>query len=166
MFKPDGTFNARKHLRQTHGLIINSLTALERPRESTDQESDVMNTPQVKGVVQSVNIDTFRYYLVRWLLERHIPFTVVKNTNFQAMLKSLNDFIQGNLVKTGDTVRSWVKDKFMEAKPLVQVEVLGKAILRSTLAVIYGRPLMDTPCVELQPILLAIRVRYKVCYSP
>jgi hypothetical protein len=87
----------------------------------------VPESPQVKGLVQTINIDSFRYYLTRWIVKHHIPFSVVEDTNFQIMLKLLNGSVQDYLIKSRDTVRDWVKDEFIEAKRMVQ-EVLTKAI--------------------------------------
>ena len=82
----------------------------------------------MKGLIQTVNIDTFRYYLTRWIVERHIPFTVVEDTTFRAMLGSLNATVQDYLVKSGDSIRDWIEDEFIETKKLVQEEVIAKAI--------------------------------------
>jgi hypothetical protein len=72
-----------------------------------------------------VNIDDFRFHLVRWIVERHIPFTVIEDTNFQAMLPSLNATAHSHLAICGDTVRDWVEDEFIEAKEVIRNKVLA-----------------------------------------
>ena len=44
------------------------------------------------------------------------------------MLNSLNPTLQGYLVRSGDTVRNWMEDEFIEAQSIVRKEVLDKAI--------------------------------------
>ena len=43
------------------------------------------------------------------------------------MLNSLNNSLQGYLVKSGDTIRNWLEDEFVEAQPVVQNVVLAEA---------------------------------------
>ena len=58
----------------------------------------------------------------------HISFVEVEDSDFQEMLKSLNGLVNDYLVKSGDTIRNWVEDDFIEAKRLIRDEVLARAI--------------------------------------
>ena len=91
-----------------------------------EEGKEAKSQPIVKGLIQMVNLDTFRYHLIRWVVERYIPFTVVKDVNFQQMLWSLNATVKDHLVKNGDSVRNWIEDEFIKAKGTIR-EVLGKA---------------------------------------
>ena len=105
--RANNTSNARKHLRTAHKIRLDSLLAAKRPNEALSDEegtSEVGDSPQIRGLVQAVNIDTFRYHLTRWIVECHLPFTVVENDSFQAVLKTLNGSVQAVLAKYG-TVR-------------------------------------------------------------
>ena len=51
------------------------------------------------------SVETFRYNLTRWMVNRHIPFMEVKDEDFRALLKCLNGAIDGYLVKTSNLVR-------------------------------------------------------------
>lgn len=105
-------------------LTANTIARIKCARE--EDEAEVSESPYVKGLVQAVNIDTFRYYLTRWIVERHIPFTVVEDTAFRAMLSSLNLTVQDYLIKS-DSIRDWVEGEFREAKKLVREDVITKA---------------------------------------
>jgi hypothetical protein len=45
-----------------------------------------------------INIDTFRFYLIRGIVECYIPFTVVKDSNFQSILRSLNSTVNDEIL--------------------------------------------------------------------
>jgi hypothetical protein len=131
-FKHDANTNTRRHLQAAHEIDLDKSTARKRSREVLEEESEekgkkeAKGQPIVKGLIQMVNLDTFRYHLIRWVVERHIPFTVVEDVNFQQMLQSLNATVKDHLVKNGDSVRNWIEDEFVEAKRTIQ-EVLRKA---------------------------------------
>jgi hypothetical protein len=128
VMKQDVTSNARRHLRIAHGISIDNAGTRKRSREEYEADSQLSNSPQIKGLVMLVNIDTFRYYLTRWIVNRHIPFSAVEDPDFQEMLKSLNGSVNDYLVKSGNTVRNWIEDDLIEAKRLIRDEVLARAI--------------------------------------
>jgi hypothetical protein len=130
----DLTSNARRHLRTMHGILADSANKKrvrdgdEEVEEEGEERRGFQVVPQIRGLVQTVNFDTYRYHLIRWIVERHLPFTIVEDANFQAMLASLNANFQQQSIRSGDTVRDWIEDEFLEAKKLVREEVLTKAI--------------------------------------
>jgi hypothetical protein len=126
LMKQDATLNARRHLRVTHGMNLDSTK--KRSREIFEADSQPPASPQVKGIMTVVNVDTFRYYLTRWIVNCHIPFIAVEDKDFQEMLKSLNVSVDNYLVKTGNSIRNWVEDDFIDAKRLIREEVLARAI--------------------------------------
>jgi hypothetical protein len=52
----------------------------------------------MRGLIHSVSIPRFRYYLLRWIVRRHISFTEVEDEDFQALLIKLNTIIKPYLV--------------------------------------------------------------------
>lgn len=74
------------------------------------------------------NVNTFRYHLTRGMFNRHISFVELEADEFRALLKSLNSSVEDYLVKTGNSIRNWVEDDFIEAKRLIREEVLARAI--------------------------------------
>lgn len=122
------TSNARRHLKTKHHLNIDNILPPKRTIEEVEGERELLPPPQYRSLLQVINIDDFRFHLTRWIVERHIPFTVVEDENFQAMLSSLNSTVKDRLVKSGDSIRNWMEDEFVDAKIVIQNEVLGKAI--------------------------------------
>ena len=74
-----------------------------------------------------VNVDESRYRLTLWTVNRHIPFSEGKNSEFQDMLSSVNSSIDDYPFRSGNAIRSWVEDDFIEGKRLIQGEVLARA---------------------------------------
>lgn len=89
-FKHDGTSNARRHLEYHHNIICPKETTVEVSREVQEEveleeieENEDSSTPGpiIRGLVQIVNVDDFRFHLVRWIVEKHLPFAVVEDVN-------------------------------------------------------------------------------------
>lgn len=119
------TSNARKHIIHSHRIDINT--------ESTTPSKgggDVAEEVTYRELYHVINVDTFRFHLIRWIVECHIPFNVVEDTNFQAMLRALNSTVDSHLLTSGDGVRNEVENEFVTAQNTVKNEVLAKAISR------------------------------------
>ena len=125
------TTNAHRHLRNAHSMSLKNTRSRKRKREEEEEEEkdeSVVRGPQVRGLTTVINVDEFRYRLTRWMVNRHVPFVEVENSDFQDMLKSVNGSINDYLVRSGNTIRSWVEDDFIEAKRLVRDEVIARAL--------------------------------------
>ena len=118
----NSTGNARGHLRGKH-----KMDKLEGRKLPKRPEHD-SNAGQFKSLYHVVKIDDFWYHLTRWIVENHLPFNVVEDTNFRAMLVCLNDTVNKHVKKTGDTIRNWVQEEFVTAQNIIQTEVLDRAI--------------------------------------
>jgi hypothetical protein len=46
------------------------------------REVEKKEGPQYRELYYIVDIDTFRFYLIRWIVERHILFTIIEDINF------------------------------------------------------------------------------------
>ena len=123
------TTNARRHLRLVHSMNLDNARVRKRGREEDeDDEVPAAKAPQIRGLTTVVNVDEFRYRLTRWMINRHVPFSEVENSDFQDMLKSVNGSINEYLVRSGNTIRNWMEDDFIEAKRLIRDEVLARAL--------------------------------------
>jgi hypothetical protein len=89
---------------------MQNLKTAKKPRHPEDEPS-----PEYSSLKTVVKIDNFRYHMTRWIVENHLPFTVIKDVNFRAMLRSLNDVVNKQVIRTGDTIRNWVQDEFVTA---------------------------------------------------
>ena len=63
VMKQDITSNARRHLRITYSMNLDSTK--KRSREVFEADSRSTDSPQIKGIITVVNVDTFRYNLTR-----------------------------------------------------------------------------------------------------
>lgn len=124
-FKQPAISNTSRHLRTVHNVDFKT-SAPKRVIEEVEEGG--VDQPQVKGLVQTINIDTFRFHLIRWIVERHIPFTVIEDVNFRLMLKSLNATASDHIDRTAQTVRNWTEDEFISARKVVQEEILATAM--------------------------------------
>lgn len=97
--------------------------------ESSDLASnttDGLELPVVSGLTQKVNVEAFRYHLLRWIVNKQVAFTEVEDEDFRQMLLCLSQAIEPYLVQCGDTVRNWVEEEYIRAKRQVK-QHLGKA---------------------------------------
>ena len=83
----------------------------------------------MRGLIHSVSIPWFRYYLLRWIVRRYILFTEVEDKDFQALLIKLNTTIKPYLV-TRNSIRNQAENKFIEAQKQIVNNVLGRAVSR------------------------------------
>ena len=131
MIKPgiEVTTNARRHLRLVHSINLDNARVWKCGREEDeDDEVSTAKAPQIRGLTTVVNVDEFRYRLTRWMINRHVLFSEVENSNFQDILKSVNGLINEYLVQSRNTIRNWIENDFIEAKRLIQNEVLAQAL--------------------------------------
>jgi hypothetical protein len=94
--------------------------------QEEEQSSVVSNTtdgqelPVVPTLVQRVKVEDFRYHLLRWMVNRQVPFREIEDEDFRQMLLCLSQAIDPYLVQCGDTVRNWVELEFIRAKEQVK----------------------------------------------
>ena len=135
-FTTEMTTNCRRHLLTSHHIPLSktgTTKAVEDAQDGEDgeEEDEEEEMKPVKSKLRSlihvVNIEDFRFHLLRWIVERHVPFSVVEDQNFQLMLTSLNNSLSGYLVKSGDSIRNWLEDEFIQAQVVIRDEVIAKA---------------------------------------
>ena len=68
----------------------------------------------------ATSVETFRYRLTCWMVNRHISFVEVEDDDFRDLLKSSNPSVKDYLVKTGNSIRDWVEEDFIKSKRLVR----------------------------------------------
>ena len=62
--------NTLRHLRTVHDVILENSNATKRSIEEVEErvEEEVVEGPRVKGLVHTVNMDTFRFHLICWIV--------------------------------------------------------------------------------------------------
>jgi hypothetical protein len=98
------TAAAIRHLQKQHP---------NHPLLSDDVSSTVTSTEisTPEGLVQStikttINVNKFRYHLLRWIVNKQTPFDEVEDEDFKEMLLSLSPTIDRNLVQSSQTIRN------------------------------------------------------------
>ena len=126
--KQDTTSNARRHLRVSHSVHLDSVPTLKRSRGEYEAEDEVAKSPQVKAIMTVVNIDTFRYYLTRLGCDSSHLFREVEDSDFQEMLEVIEQIRQRLSCTLVAHIRHWTENDFIEAKKLIHEEVIVRAI--------------------------------------
>lgn len=120
------TGNPMRHLLRKHHINAKAAAAFGAGTVEEEEEEDSPYPQGFKMLYNTLNFEDFRFYLIRWIVERHIPFNVVEDRNFQLMLKSLNERIEDRVVKNGDSVHDWIEHEFIKSKRLI-IDVLSKS---------------------------------------
>jgi hypothetical protein len=107
---------AVRHLRKKHGIIFNE----DESSDPASTTTDGLELPLVSGLIQRVDVEAFRYHLLRWMVNRQIAFIEVEDEDFRQMLLCLSQAIEPYLVHCGDTVRNWVEEEYIRAKQQVK----------------------------------------------
>ena len=111
------TSNATRHLRKKHRIM-------QADDEDEDKGAVATQAKSTDGayhaLVNRVDITQFRKLLVDWIVQDQLPLSSVKSTSFRAMLLCLQPSIERYLIKSHNTMRSWVVDEFEQARLLVK----------------------------------------------
>jgi hypothetical protein len=68
MGKTASTSPAARHLKKKHGILLDKDEASDLGRNTTDGRELRI----VSGLIQRVDVKTFRYYLLRWIVNRYL----------------------------------------------------------------------------------------------
>jgi hypothetical protein len=110
------TTSATKHLKRKHSDL---------PANVYEDSSDITTITSegsrgYRSLVTTVDVDLFRYHLLRWIVKRQIPFDEVEDEDFQAMLLSLSQAIQPYIVQSSQTIRNWAQAEYEVARSQVR----------------------------------------------
>ena len=130
--KPASTSPAARHLKKKHEILLHEDEASDAASTTTDGRE----LPVVSGLIQRVDVEAFRYHLLRWIVTRQVAFIEVEDEDFRQMLLCLSQTIEPYLVQCGDTLRNWLDEEYILAKRQVK-QLLSEAksrihIIRAT----------------------------------
>jgi hypothetical protein len=100
------TSNIKRHLGGHHHIDVDKALIRKRSSDDINSVSPSINSPVIRGLTSFVNVDNFRNCLTQWVIECHVPFTVVETDSFQALLNSINPSISDYFIRTGNSVRN------------------------------------------------------------
>ena len=118
------TGNALRHLKRKHR--ITSRRARDEQEEAIPEEIVVeqRSSTHLHALVVSINVDRFRMLFLRLFINCQLPYSLVERPEFQELILYIQPSIGGYLVKSHNTVTTWVNDEFN----------LGKNSLKRTIA--------------------------------
>ena len=106
------TTSAMKHLQRKHNHLLASTY-----EDSSDMATVTSDRSRgYRSLITTVNVDLFRYHLLRWIVKRQVPFDEVEDADFQAMLLSLSQAIEPYLVQSAQTIRNWAQSEYETAQ--------------------------------------------------
>lgn len=120
------TAAALRHVQFKHpGRIVSAA--------NDEATSDIAITERTDGslgyqssIKTTVNIDKFRYHLLRWIVNKQVPFDEVEDEDFRKMLLSLSPTVDRYLVQSSQTIRNWAEAEYLTARLQVK-QVLSQA---------------------------------------
>ena len=99
--------------------------------EEASAMSDMVMTARTDGslgfqstIKATINVDKFRYHLLRWIVNKQIPFNEVEDEDFREMLLSLSVTINRYLMQSSQTIRNWAQAEYMTARLQVKQVLL------------------------------------------
>jgi hypothetical protein len=114
--KSASTSPAARHLKKKHGILLYEDEASDLASTTTDGRE----LPVVSGLIQRVDVEAFRYHLLRWIVNRQVAFIEIEDEDFRQMLLCLSQTIEPYLVQCGDTLRNWLDEEYILAKRQVK----------------------------------------------
>jgi hypothetical protein len=74
-------------------------------------------------LISTMNMDRFRYLLIRWIVIMNIALVCVKAPCFRELLLYYHSGLEPYLVKSTDTIRSWIMKEFERQKLEIKKEL-------------------------------------------
>ena len=107
IYNPSSTDHPMNHLARTHRLNKDG------PIISKGQIEVALQKPStVSTLILKTDQQAFQKVLLEWIVDMHIPFSVVENAKFQAWMRTTTPAISILLPKDGDTIRNWILKEF------------------------------------------------------
>jgi len=76
-------------------------------------------------LISTMNMDRFRYLLIRWIVMMNIALVCVESPYFRELLLHCHSGLEPYLVKSADTVREWIMKEFKKQKLEIKKELAG-----------------------------------------
>ena len=119
--RSQSNWNTSRHLLRAHNIRVK--------REISDIEEEKL-AQQAKrrdktftALIARVNIDRFRELLIRWVVQSQIPYSAVKSQSFRDLLLRLQPGIEKYLVRSHNTVASWVDEEYQRGRQVIKSQL-------------------------------------------
>ena len=117
-FIATSTTNPKKHLRNKHGIKLNSETPSSFSLSVIDQQRQFTEIQQFQNLSAVVNT-SFQDRLIKWVTTSHASFGMVTNDHFRSLFlcsSSTTNDILPYLPTSNTTLRNWIQRNFEKAK--------------------------------------------------
>jgi hypothetical protein len=95
----------------------------ESHNDNEEAVSDIAVTERSEGslgfqssIKTTINVDKFRYHLLRWIVNKQVPFEEVEDEDFREMLLSLSPTVDRYLMQSAQTIRNWAQAEYNTAR--------------------------------------------------
>jgi hypothetical protein len=124
------TYHAGDHLSKNHQ--VSKPGSVPEERDAPGNIANQLTNMAYKALVTNVQIDRFRYLLVRWIVCMHVALSVIEHPTFRELMLYCCPAIEPFFVKTGTTIRRWIfmefkkqrirmKDELAQARSLIHI---------------------------------------------
>ena len=76
-----------------------------------------------KALISTLDIERFRYLLIRWIVAMNISLVCVEHPTWQQLMIHCHQGLAPYLVKSADTVRGWIMQEFEKQKLEIKKEL-------------------------------------------
>lgn len=104
VYNRSSTDHPMKHLNRIHKIDKNGPLKPTRLIETAFHHASTL--------IAKTDQDAFRTALLDWIVDMHMPFSVVENTKFQRLMHTSSSSTSRFLPRDGDTIRSWILKEF------------------------------------------------------
>ena len=126
------TSNVLRHLKNAHQIPLKR-TQFDREEEDKSEselsrQSSVREIPPPSGfraLVTKCDVDRFRSLLLRWIIQRQIPYSAVEHTEFRDLLLYLQPSLEGYLIRSHQTITAWIGDEYRKARLAIKSQLVN-----------------------------------------
>jgi hypothetical protein len=133
--KTNSTSNVLRHLRDSHRIIVKR--ALSEEEDQEPQIKAPTKREAFSALVTRIDVERFRYLLIRWIVQRQVPFSAVEHSQFRDILIFLQPSIKPYLVNSYNSIKAWVEQAYDDARNKLKSCIIASQS-RVTLALISG----------------------------
>jgi hypothetical protein len=76
-------------------------------------------------LISTMNMDRFRYLLIRWIMMMNIALTCVESSCFRELLLHCHSGLEPYLIKSVNIMRDWIIKEFERQKLKIKKELIN-----------------------------------------
>ena len=135
------TSYAIRHLRNKHNVdvkgdevaiplqppsLFSSVTTAATAAVASGVGQAVRSTAKTaKSLITTLDMERFRYLLIRWIVLMNICLIVVEHDSWREMMIHVHAGLAPYLVKSGNTIKRWILKEFKRQKAVIKEELIN-----------------------------------------